>query len=55
MDSSAENYNKNATIDDGTCSYPSEVEATTGEIIGGILTVGLAVGGYQAIKKSEKK
>lgn len=55
MDSSAENYNKNATVDDGSCSYSTEDEATTGEIIGGILTVGLAVGGYQAIKKSKKK
>ena len=55
MDSSAENYNKNATVDDGSCSYSSEDEATTGEIIGGILTVGLAVGGYQAIKKYKKK
>lgn len=42
IDSSAENYNKNATVDDGSCSYSSEDEATTGEIIGGILTVGLA-------------
>ena len=55
MDSSAENYNKNATVDDGTCSYPSEDEAPTGEIIGGILTVGFAVGGYKLIKKSKKK
>lgn len=55
MDSSAENYNKNATVDEGSCSYSTEDEATTGEIIGGILTVGLAVGGYQAIKKSKKK
>lgn len=55
MDSSAENYNKNATVDDGSCSYSTEDESTTGEIIGGILTVGLAVGGYQAIKKSKKK
>ena len=55
MDSSAENYNKNATVDDGSCSYPSEIETSNGEIIGGLLTVGLAVGGYQAIKKYKKK
>ena len=55
MDSSAENYNKNATVDDGSCSYPSETETSNGEIIGGLLTVGLAVGGYKLIKKSKKK
>lgn len=55
MDSSAENYNKNATVDDGSCSYPSENEDSNGGIIGGLLTVGLAVGGYQVIKKSKKK
>lgn len=55
MDSSAENYNKNATVDDGSCSYPSKTETSNGEIIGDLLTVGLAVGGYQAIKKSKKK
>lgn len=55
MDKEAKNYNENATKDDGSCSYPSEDEATTGEIIGGILTVGLAVDDYQAIKKSKKK
>lgn len=55
MDSSAENYNKNATVDDGSCSYPSEDEAAIGEIIGGILTVGLAVGGYKLIKKSKEE
>lgn len=55
MDSSAENYNKNATVDDGSCSYPSEDEASNGEIIGVLLTTGLAVGGYQAIKKYKKK
>lgn len=55
MDSNANNYNKDATVDDGSCSYSSENETTTGEIIGDLLTVGLAVGGYQAIKKSKKK
>lgn len=55
MDSSADNYNKNATIDDGSCSYPSKTETSNREIIGGLLTVGLAVGGYQAIKKYKKK
>lgn len=55
MDSSAENYNKNATVDDVSCSYPLEDEASNGEIIGVLLTTGLAVGGYQAIKKSKKK
>lgn len=55
MDSSIENYNKNATVYDGSCSYPSKTETSNGEIIGGLLTVGLAVGGYQAIKKSKKK
>lgn len=55
MDSSAENYNKNAIVDDGSCSYPSEDEAAIGEIIGGILTVGLAVGGYKLIKKSKEE
>ncbi|MDY4544337.1 MAG: hypothetical protein SPE00_03345 [Bacilli bacterium] len=55
MDSLAENYNKNATVDDGSCSYPSETETSNGEIIGGLLTVGFAVGGYKLIKKSKKK
>lgn len=54
-DSNAKNYNKNATVDDGSCSYPSEDEASNGEIIGVLLTTGLAVGGYQAIRKYKKK
>lgn len=55
MDSNSNNYNKDAALDDGSCSYSSENETTFGEIIGGILTVGLAVDDYQAIKKAKKK
>lgn len=55
MDKEAKNYKENATVDDGSCSYPSKTETSNGEIIGDLFTVGLAVGGYQAIKKSKKK
>lgn len=56
IDSNASNYNLNATINDGTCIYLSHKnKVDEEEIINTLLIVGLAVGGYQTIKKSKKK